>query len=61
MRRLLGRLLCRFTGCPDSVIWWEPWRDDPEIGRHRIVTEECVRCRGVLAQRSVVEGGRWTA
>ena len=57
---LLRQLLCTLFGHSDDTrIHWGAWMDDPEMGRHRVVTEECERCRGVVALASVVEGERW--
>jgi len=54
------RLICWFIGHADTVWLWGPWRNDPEYGRHRVITEECTRCRDVFSLRSEVEGEPWT-
>jgi hypothetical protein len=57
----MKRLWCALFGHADTVQVWGPWIDNFGVGRYRVATEECKRCRAVLALRSVVTGGRWTA
>lgn len=57
----MRRLWCAIVGHADTVVRWGPWVDDPDMGRHRVVSEECVRCHAVVALASVVEGQPWTA
>jgi hypothetical protein len=56
----MKRLWCALFGHRDPEVWWEPWRDDPDVGRHRNVLTVCPRCKGVLALQSEVEGEPWT-
>lgn len=54
------RLWCTLWGHPDSVIVWEAWSWNPEVGRYRVLREECVRCSSVLALSSLVDGEPWS-
>lgn len=58
MTTLLRRLLCLLFGHPDSRLHWGAWQDDPEVGRHRVLTENCVRCRAVVSLASLLESDR---
>jgi hypothetical protein len=58
---MLKRLRCALFGHADTVVVKGPWIDNVGLGQYRVATEECKRCRAVLALRSVVTGGRWTA
>jgi hypothetical protein len=55
MTALLRRLRCALTGHPDSVAAWGPWRGTLTTGRYRVITEQCVRCHGVLSVASLTE------
>ena len=61
MRHLICRLTCALRGHDDTVIVWGLWRDDPEMGRHRIVTESCIRCGSIVNLASVPESDWYAA
>lgn len=56
----VSKILCWLLGHPDSTVLWGPWQDDPDVGRHRVFTEQCVRCGAVLALLSMLEDQPWT-
>lgn len=55
----MRRILCVLFGHPDSAIHWGAWQYARQVGRFRVVTEECTRCRGVLALSSILESEWW--
>lgn len=56
----MKRLICWLLGHKDTVSVWEPWGYDPEVGRFRVLRDECPRCGSVVGLRSQVEDQPWT-
>jgi hypothetical protein len=62
MTALVRRLLCRFTGHPDTLAWWGTTRRTGDGQFTRKVEERCCRCACVVTVATArLVGERWVS
>jgi hypothetical protein len=53
------RLLCWLFGHGEMRDWWGQWETNAEVGKHRVISTCCERCKGVLKIRSELWDEKW--